>query len=427
MEYLEALDYLYSLENSSVKLGLDNVRDLLKRWGNPQSSFPAIHIGGTNGKGSTCSIISSILTSAGYKTGLYTSPHLQSFVERIQIDNEPIPPKRLGEWIEDAAKIAERMDGEPTVFEVTTAVAFKHFEEEKVDIAVVEVGMGGRLDATNTVNPIVTGVTNVELDHQRSLGDHRAKIAFEKGSIAKPGVPMVLGDRSAEVHEVIGKLCREVGAPLYLNDVYLKREELDKKGQTFEIAYKGAKLKVRTSLLGNFQVDNLRMALKMIDVSKLDVKSEFIVEGLSKTKHPGRMERVSEDPLVVLDGAHNPSKIDALISSLEDFFPGEFVFVFGVMRDKDVESMLRKLGNKGKRFYLTRVDYHRSMELVDIARILSRIGNGVSFELSKDPGEALERAIENGERRICVTGSLYVAGYLRSLYHEPIARDNHNF
>jgi len=428
MEYLEALDYLYSLERSSAKLGLENIGELLNRWGNPQSSFPAIHIGGTNGKGSTCSIISSVLSSAGYKTGLYTSPHLQSFVERIQIDNKPIQPERFGEMMEEVAGIVAKMGGKPTVFEVATAIALKHFEEEGVDISVVEVGMGGRLDATKLVNPVVTGITNVELDHQRILGDRRARIAFEKGSIAKPNVPMVLGLGSAEVRRVIFELCKEVGAPIHLVDeVPLTKRGFDREGQVYDIRYDGEEMTVETHLLGHFQDDNLRMAIKVLELSDMGVTSESIREGLAKVRHPGRMERVSDDPLVILDGAHNPSKTDALVRSLNDFFPSEFAFIFGVMKDKDVKNMLQKLSGVGKRFYLTRINYPRSMDPKEIGHLVSGISGDLSYELAANPMEALRMAEKDGKKNICVTGSLYIAGYLRSFYKEPVAWDNHNF
>ncbi|MFQ5920212.1 MAG: bifunctional folylpolyglutamate synthase/dihydrofolate synthase, partial [Thermoplasmata archaeon] len=313
MGYEESLTYLYGLERLGVRLGLENVLDLLDRLGNPHETFPSVHVAGSKGKGSVCAFLDAILRKAGYRVGLYTSPHLVRFNERIRVDGETISDAdvvRLAEAIRPHAE-AMRARGEafqPTFFEFTTALAFRYFQERAVDIAVVEVGMGGRLDATNVLRPLVAVITHIEREHTQYLGKTVRRIAREKAGIVKEGVPLWTVDQ--EALGVIARRCEEVGAPLQVvgRDLRLERVANGHEGQTFTLG-DGERRTYRIPLLGIYQPENAALAygaLRSLEGAGWTVGRRAIREGFGTTDWPARFEVVSYAPTVVVDSTHTP-------------------------------------------------------------------------------------------------------------------------
>src|SRR5512143_3207423 len=317
LSYQGTIDYLYALQKHGVKLGLANTVTLMARLGNPHRAFRSIHVAGTNGKGSTSAFLASVLQAAGCRTGLYTSPHLVSFTERIRVDGAPIPEARVVELAERVREAYSRSAGtgrdgamSPTFFEVTTAVAFCYFAEEGVDIAVVEVGMGGRLDSTNVVTPLVSVITNIDIEHTEYLGGTLEQIAGEKAGIIKPGVPVVTGAMQPEAKGVIEREAAAKGSPVYLlarefravNVVAGREQVFDYRG--LDAAYRG--LHVR--MLGRHQVDNASLALAAVECLRdagVAVDETAVRRGLERALWEGRLERVAQGPDIYLDGAHN--------------------------------------------------------------------------------------------------------------------------
>lgn len=351
MDFEALLKELYGLERFGIKLGLDTIRDLLARLGNPEQAFPAIHVTGTNGKGSTCAFLSSIFRASGYRVGLYTSPHLVKFNERIRVDGRLIPDADVARLYAEvrphaAAMAAASETNQPTFFEVTTAMAFRYFEEREVDLAVVEVGMGGALDATNVVNPDACVITRIGLEHTEYLGRSIERIAREKSGILKSGVPVVTVDQPAL--GVIGARAAAMGCPLTVvgQDVRYSRVGFDLEGQDL-ILEDGASVHVRIPMLGSFQPENAATAF----ATALAVRERWrltgaeIAEGLRAARWPGRLQIVHRDPTVLVDGAHNAPAAMALGESLQELFPGrKLTFVLGILNDKDLAGIADALG-----------------------------------------------------------------------------------
>jgi len=323
MDYAAALEQLYGLERFGIKLGLENVRTLLALVGNPHEGLKAVHVTGTNGKGSVCAYVASVLQKAGYRTGLYTSPHLVRFNERIQVDGVPVSDEdllRLWNGIQPAMK---QMDGEravnrPTFFEVTTAMAFEYFREKAIDVAAIEVGMGGRFDATNVIEGRVAVVARVGLEHTEHLGRTVDRIAREKAGIIKPTSRAVTVVQDAL--PVIESRCRELGAPLAVvgRDVTVERISQDLSGQRVRVWGAFGELEVTTPLLGSFQVENVGLAIAALtELRKTgsEVPDSAIVSGIAATRWPARFQKVRTDPLVMVDGAHNGPAAAALASA----------------------------------------------------------------------------------------------------------------
>ncbi len=348
---MNSIEYLSSLEKFGINLGLDRINYLLDRLDNPHLKFKSIHIAGTNGKGSTAVMIASILKEAGYKVGLYTSPHLFDYTERIKINGKDIshkdfeaglklarkianPPLPLGEGGGVRRKRGEGSDLRPTVFEALTAVAFWYFAKKKVDYAVVEVGMGGRLDATNVITPLVSVITNIELEHTKILGKTLAKIAAEKAAIIKPGVPSVTAEWKREALEVI------------------RREAKKKESLLIQVSRK-SKVENR-SLIGQHQTTNAACAIAAIRLAGIRMKKQAISAGLRKVKWPARFQIVSNKPLIIVDGAHNPAGCRTLASAVKKLYPGQrFTIIFGCQSDKDFNRMLKTLRPIAKNIIIT--------------------------------------------------------------------------
>lgn len=340
-DYHQTIEYLYSLEYSGIKLGLENVSSLLTYLGNPQYKWPAIHIAGTNGKGSTAAFIFSILREAGYKVGLYTSPHLVDFSERIRINEEKISWSAIVKYTRDLKSQIEKRQA--TFFEATTALAFKYFADQKIDIAVIETGLGGRLDATNLVKPLLTIITSISFDHQRYLGNTLPQIAYEKAGIIKTGVPCITFQQDLIILKVFQTRARQVGADLFIIDPQKQIEVISSNlyGSVFDLVLpQGTLSNLKITLAGDFQILNAALAVEGVFrlPSAFTCSENHIRNGLVKATWPARFQRIAENPLTILDVAHNADGFKKILSFISKQAPSQKIWgIVGISRDKDYQ------------------------------------------------------------------------------------------
>ncbi len=445
LTYQQALDYIHNFDDPYLAAlrdhgkqtwGLDGVRALLARLGDPHLAYPTIHVAGTKGKGSTCAFIARGLMESGLKTGLYISPHLQDWRERIQIDGAPIGRAALARLVEDAQPYLE---GAPlSTFEVTTALALWHFARERCDVAVIEVGLGGRLDATSVVEPVVAVITSISLDHTQLLGNTLAEIAAEKAAIIKPKTPVVSAPQEPEALAVVEARARAQGSRLILVGRDWRYEVINAtwEGTDVLIGGDGGMQKHHVGLPGLFQVENATVALAALhEVGKagLPVTEAGCSAGLAKAHWPGRMERISCQPTVVLDGAHNPYSMRRLLESLELLLGEEEravrpTFIFGCMADKDIVGMLEALLPAARRLILTQANTARAAAPDDLLARALEVAEGarhagmawparVDLVTAPTVAEALRAASAElgSDDVLCVTGSLAVVGEARSV------------
>lgn len=417
MTYEEALQYIWSYGWRGSIRGLSRMRTLLDRLGNPERATKYLHIAGTNGKGSTASMSASILACAGYRTGLYTSPFVNVFNERIRFNGENIPDADVARLTEQIRDVADTMDDHPTVFEMTTALGFLYFAEKRCDIVVLEVGMGGELDATNVIETSEASViTAMGLDHVEELGPTMTDIAYAKAGILREGVPVVSYGGNKEADCEIARIAALRHAPLISPDftkIVPLTASLD--GQTF--SYKERE-DIALSLIGTYQLNNAAVVLEAMDVLRSrgwDIPEDAIREGLRTTWWPARFEVLRRKPTVIVDGGHNPHGITATAGSIRRLFPDrKIVFVTGVMADKDVETMMSLLTPMAKRFYTVRPENPRAMAPELLAERISALG--VPAEPKPSVGEALDAAMEAAGRDgvVIAVGSLYLSGAVRA-------------
>ena len=414
MVYQETLKYIHSLMRFGSRPGLERITKLLTALGNPQDYLEVIHIAGTNGKGSTSTIISIILSASGKKTGLYISPFVTEFNERIQINGQPISNNELAEFTSRVKQAVEEIpdDGCPiTEFEFITAVAFLYFKEQKCDAVVLEVGLGGRLDATNVIKqPKTSVIAQIALDHTGVLGETESEIAFEKCGIIKPNCPVVTtADNSPEALEIIKKVSAERGCKLIIsNKSEVKILSSDIFGS--EIEWRDEKYKI--VLAGKHQVSNALNAITAVMSAYPETSTNAVKEGLKNAVFPARCEVISRQPLVILDGSHNSNGTSALNDLLELTGITKAVAIFGFMADKDVSDALDCLNGKFKRMVTVKVESNaRTMEATDLAKLCRCVCGDVV------PAESYENALElvEGNSPIIVFGSLYLAGDIRPL------------
>jgi dihydrofolate synthase / folylpolyglutamate synthase len=378
MTYAEAIQFLQSLQLFGAKLGLENTLRLAERAQNPHHQLRFIHVAGTNGKGSTCAFLESIYRAAGLRVGLYTSPHLVRFGERIQINRKLIPEHEIARLVDTAREWTR--DIPATFFEVVTVAALRYFAEQKCDLIIWETGMGGRLDATNIVTPLASLITNIALDHQQWLGETLDQIAREKAGIIKPGVPAFT---SAEI-PVIADIAKQQKAPLVLVDA--------SSADGFQVSLRGAHQK-------------LNAALAIAATSVLPVSAEHIVNGLASAHWPGRLQLVERPngQKILLDGAHNVAGVETLCSEVQSIFPGERpAIIFGALRDKNWQQMLTLLANYASRLLLVPVKTTRSFDPKEV------VSNYPKAELCSSVQEALD--VAKKEPFVVVAGSLYLVG-----------------
>jgi dihydrofolate synthase/folylpolyglutamate synthase len=419
MTYASAVEYLYGLQKHGIKLGLHNIRAILSRLGRPDLRYRAIHIAGTNGKGSTAAMTAAMLSAAGYRVGLYTSPHLVDFRERIRVNGAMITEAQVSELVTRIAMLAG--DDVPlTFFEFTTAMAFHYFAEAQVDAAVLEVGMGGRFDATNVVEPIATAITTISLDHEEYLGPTIERIAYENAGIIKPGVPVVGGRLNEQAVRVIQETAVAQAAPFYrLGNAF------DVHGNQTVFDYVGIRARhhgLSCPLPGRHQLDNAACAIALLDVAEssgLRTPPAAIKQGLAATRWEGRLEIVDRNPTVVLDGAHNPEAAGVLATYLADFraaHPGvRIALVLGMMRDKAHRPFVQILRPHIDELIVTQADIARAAAAHELRNGL--IDVMPSLHLVPSPGEALilARRLVTPADLICVTGSLMLVGDMKAL------------
>ena len=405
---MTAVERLFSLEQFGIKLGLDNIRAILATLGNPERAYRSIHIGGTNGKGSVAAMVERGLRAAGLKTGRSTSPHLDRIEERVAIDGAPIDRETFESVTTDVFAAVDRSlaDGSltvtPTFFEVSTAVAFEIFKRAAIDVAIVEVGLGGRFDATNVLTPTIAAITSIAFDHERHLGNTLSEIAFEKAGIAKRGVPLVIGRLPREAATRITKVAREVEAPIY-----------DAHATTTKRKYPPLQL----SLAGRHQLENAAVAVAILEEWSMIVSylpTEAIVTGLTACDWPARLEwlRVPPDGELLIDAAHNPAGAEALASYLQDTGSNKLPFVFAAMADKDLKNMIAPLSAVASSFVATTIAHgraRRAEQLADEIRTLVK----VPVDAVPSPDEAVRRALEQSKRAVAC-GSIYMIGPLRA-------------
>jgi dihydrofolate synthase/folylpolyglutamate synthase len=422
MDYKDTIEYLFNLKIYGMSLGLERIEYLLKVLGSPHKDLKAIHITGTNGKGSVGAMLSSILHSAGYKVGLFTSPHLVSFEERIVVNGKRIPKERLCSLMERIKPIAESMTkngkfDHPTFFEVATAMAFEHFSEEEVDYAVLEVGLGGRLDATNVITPLVSVITTIALDHTHVLGTSLEEVAREKAGIIKSGVPVVTGIEDEVILGLIKKICKEKKCEVYASKekgkYTLKEADLD--AQIFDIEVNDIRYKsFKIHLLGEHQLKNALTVGLTIEVLKrkgINIQEKSVRKGFETTRWPGRLEIVQENPTVILDCAHNPAGMKALRSALEQLFRGKKVtFVMGIMRDKDIHGIVKEITSMADNIIITKPTFERAAEPEIIEREAKKYCNNVLIKSGVE--DAVSYALKNAAKNdiICITGSIFNVG-----------------
>ena len=410
--YHNCLKEMYGLRRFGIKLGLSTIKHILKRLGNPQDQYNCIHVAGTNGKGSVAAMLASILKAAGYRTGLYTSPHLVKFNERIAINNLPIANERV---IQTYEKIKQVHQGrrEPTFFEFTTAMALFEFAQQKVQWAVVETGMGGRLDATNVIQPVLSIITNVSVEHREYLGRTIREIAGEKAGIIKAQTPVVTGARQKQALSVIQSVAATRSAPVFrLGKDFRTRRHSSGSFTYYGLDHTWRGLEV--GLLGNHQVDNAAKVLAACEVlerNNIQISQEQIREGLLQTRWPGRLEVVCSDPFIMLDGAHNLAAARNLSGFLANHLNHkDITLVIGILDDKPYRAMLQSLVPVCRRVILTQPRIDRRLPAQTLLPIVKE--NTDEVTVVPDVQNAVMHAIKSAGANdaICIAGSLYVVG-----------------
>ncbi len=412
----ETLAYIESEKWTWHKPGLSRTRELLKALGNPEKKLKFAHIAGTNGKGSTAASMASVLRKAGYRTGLYTSPYIISFNERMQVDGEMITDEELAAIVEKIRPFADAMEDTPTEFELITAIAMQYFLDKKCDIVVLEVGLGGELDSTNVIDvPEVAVITAIGLDHVEYLGHTLPEIASAKAGIIKGG-PVAFYGGEPEVEEVFIKKCRETNSPLQIVDrsrLHVHSIDLDACVFDFEPYHN-----IRLPLVGTYQPYNAALAITALELMRekgWKISDQNIIDGLNDVYWPGRFEVIDRSPVFVLDGAHNSHGIRATAASLTQHFKDQkLVFLLGVMADKDVDVMMDCIAPLAKSFVTVRPDNDRAMAAADLAKFLNdRYGKPATPRDTIDDGVALAREMAGPDGVVVALGSLYFSGDIR--------------
>ena len=419
MTYNEALTYIHSICWKGSRLGLGRTRELLQKLGNPEKQLKFVHIAGTNGKGSCAAMLSSILEAAGYRVGLYTSPFINRFNERMQINHQCIPDGELAELTAYIRPFADGMADPPTEFELITALAMVYFARHQCDIVVLEVGMGGELDSTNIIDvPEAAVIMAMGLDHVKELGPTMADIARAKAGIIKAGGRVVSYGGNPEADAVIAAACREKNASLRQPDfAAIVPGDFSLEGQSF--SYKGWH-DLRIPLVGAYQMKNAAVVLETVEVLRQrgwHISDEAVVQGLKNTRWPARFEVLRRDPVFIVDGGHNPHGIRATAESLQRLFPGKkFTFVTGVMADKDVESILGLIVPLADQFFTVRPDNPRAMSAQELAERIRAMGAKATPCESVADGVDRAVAVEGKDGVACALGSLYMSGDVRACF-----------
>ena len=421
MQINDALSWLYSYSKYGSKLGLERITDLLNLLNNPHHQLQAIHVTGTNGKGSVCRFLGSILTHAGYKTGIYLSPHLERFSERMLINGNDEVLIKLVQKIKPVVSRLEKKGIIPTFFEIITAMAFTHFYQQKVDFVVVEVGLGGRFDATNVIQPLLSIITNISLEHTQYLGDDVTSVAYEKAGIIKSNSPVVTAaaNEALLVIEAVAKE-KQVSLINVTSDSW-KRTNYSLEFQQFIVKGKLKDYQLQTSILGEYQGQNLAVtihALEQLQLMGIFILDADIIEGISTTDNPGRMEILSYEPIVLLDGAHNAAGMNMLVTSLRnDFSFNNLIMIVGILKDKNIEEMLKSLLEISNIIIFTQSENPRASEPEHLASIASSCGFKGKIIIEPCLKKAIINAFEKVNKKdiVCISGSLFTVGEARTI------------
>lgn len=417
------LKFLYGLYREGIKLNLSVTREFSSRLGSPENDFRSFHVAGTNGKGSTSAYIYNIL-GIKHSSGLYTSPHLIDFNERIIANREPISDQEIENFIYEYRDLITELGKEnrnPTFFESTTVMAFKHFQQKKMEFASIEVGLGGRLDSTNIIKPEVSVITQVGYEHADKLGCSLTSISTEKAGIVKEGIPVVLGDSKKEVVDTVRKIAQWRNSPFVHtpSSVTVSDYEQSIEGSRFTLSTPKEEYKIETSMIGEFQTSNIATSVLAIENSQVsDLSRVDIEKGIRNTRWPGRMDIVSRDPVVMVDGAHNPPAANALRIALQELGVNKPTLILGMLSDKDAFSFLRIMRSISDTAIFTSPDEPSRAIPPEKLQVMS---NGI-FKKSKviqDPIEAYESAAKDSEF-ILVAGSLYLAGVIMKHLKAPV-------
>ena len=434
MNIEEAMDWLFNVRRFGPKRTLEPTRKYLELLGNPQNSFKSIHIGGSNGKGSTSAFIASILEAAGYRVGLYTSPHLERFNERIKINGVEISDSEAARLLSEAKLVFDEMLGYPEpmplrFFDILTGVCFKYFEEQELDFGVIEVGLGGRLDATNLINPLVSVITNIGYEHVNILGPTLEDIAYEKAGIIKKNTPVVTGETKSNVLEVFKKVSAENDSSLIQADVYaeFKRISIGSDGQKFNLKtpknnYEG----LRIPLLGMHQIMNAVKAVTVAEILKKQgilISPESIINGLRNVYWPGRLEIIHTEPMIVLDCAKDAEATEVVRKTIMDNLNDRrIIAVVSISSDKNIEGMIENISQVADHFILTKHSVtYRATEPERLIKEIEKYGKSYDVYLEQDM--AFKHAVETAspDDMILVIGSVYLAGDARSYYSRLFA------
>ncbi len=417
--YSSIMEYLSGLESAGIIFGLDNIRSILNAIGNPHEGLRFIHITGTNGKGSVAAMLSSILKDAGYKVGKYTSPHLIRFNERIVVNDKEISNSEvweIGDYIKGHIE-GQGIDKRFSYFDFTTAMAFEYFYRKKVDIAVIEVGLGGRLDSTNVITPVLSIITNVEKDHVDYLGSSLEEIAKEKAGIIKKGIPVITGAQGIALN-VIKKKAMELATPLFRKDYEFSFKKT--KEQTLDFSYMDNKVyeDVFVNLKGDHQLFNASLAVCATLILKekgLNIHRDAVYSGLARTEWPGRLEIIKGRPEIILDGAHNLHAVKALVTFMKDHYKNrKTILIFGIMADKDYESILKEIIPIANEVIFTKANTKRALSPYELANFAD------TCYITENVLDALKKSknIVKDDDVILITGSLYIVGEAKKLIDE---------
>lgn len=420
MNYKEALEYIDGVQWFGLRPGLERVSELLKRLGDPQDKLKFVHIAGTNGKGSCASMTACVLKEAGCRTGLFTSPYLFRFNERMQINGVQIGDEVLAELISRVKPQAEAMEDHPTEFELMTAAALLWFAEERCDIVVLEVGLGGRFDATNVIAaPEVAVIMNIGLDHTKILGDTVEKIAAEKAGIIKPGCDCVLYQQQESVEAVVRARCEECKVKLHVADFsQIESEVADMEEQIF--TYKDEEYNL--PLLGEHQLKNASVVLEVVNALRergWKIPQEDVFHGLNAVRWPARFEIVSDEPYFVVDGGHNPQCAQTVVENLDVYFPNclyDRVLLIGVLADKDYTELTNILNKAADEYVCVTPNSDRALPAEELAESLKRFGKPVTVCRSIEEGVRMAKERAGIDNVVCAVGSLYMVGAVRACF-----------
>lgn len=395
MKYEEALDWLYSTQNFGIKLGLDAPKKLLRQFlANPTRNTKVVHVAGTNGKGSTCAIIDSLARATGLRCGLFTSPHLVSYCERIRVNGEMIPEEKVLDHLLELKELVADWEHHPTFFELTLAVAMKHFKEMECDLIILETGMGGRLDATTAVPADVCVITPIAMDHSDWLGDTLEKVAGEKAGIICEKKPVISSKQERDAAIVIAEVADERRAPL--------------------TTVEGPLIGYSLNLAGKHQAENAKVAIEAVNALGIQMDFDTVKYALSNTQWAGRFETISNEPLIILDGAHNPHAADALVETWQSQYPNQkATLIFGAVDDKEASTVLDKLCTISESVHLTQIDSPRSLDTDGLKKLIPA---DAPFTTLHEDLESCLDSVKNADHPIMIAGSLFLIGQAKAYF-----------